>query len=76
MDSDYNLAVMKLGLDEAKASFNLVIDSIDGTENDPIIIEGYNTTRGDQPTGTNRPTNDRNSTAGDALVTNTEGRKG
>lgn len=27
----------------------------DGTATEPIIIEGYNATRGDEPTGTNRP---------------------
>lgn len=27
----------------------------------PVVIEGYNSARGDEPTGTNRPLNDRNS---------------
>lgn len=27
----------------------------DGIAADPIVLEGYNTTRGDEPTGTNRP---------------------
>ena len=30
--------------------------AIDGTAALPITVEGYNTTRGDNPTGTNRPT--------------------
>ena len=31
----------------------------DGAVGNPIIIEGYNTTRGDEPTGSNRPRNNK-----------------
>jgi hypothetical protein len=33
---------------------NLLI-TLDGTTSDPVTIEGYNSSRGDDPTGTNRP---------------------
>ena len=38
-----------------------------GSVANPVIIEGYNSTRGDAPTGATRPTNDRASGAGDAF---------
>ena len=43
-----------------------VTSTISGTGGSPIILEGYNTTRGDAPTGSTRPTNDRAAGAGDA----------
>lgn len=35
--------------------------SVAGTSGNPITIEGYNTSRGDNPTGTNRPLNNKGS---------------
>jgi len=45
----------------------VVIDSIAGGNGTPITWEGYNTTRGDDPTEANRPRNNRASAAGDAF---------
>ena len=40
------------------------VGSKTGNEDTPYILEGYNTSRGDSPTGTNRPVNARASAAG------------
>jgi len=45
-----------------------VILSVAGAAGAPITIEGYNITHGDEPTGTNRPLNDR-ATAGSFCIT-------
>lgn len=42
-----------------------------GAGGSPIVLEGYNTVRGDAPTGSTRPVNDRASAAGDAITIKT-----
>lgn len=42
--------------------------TVAGTAGSPIVIEGYNVTRGDKPTGATRPTNDRAAAAGHAFT--------
>lgn len=37
----------------------VVVGTTSGTSTNPIVIEGYNTSRGDAPTGSNRPRNNR-----------------
>lgn len=44
--------------------------SVSGTTDNPITYEGYNSTRGDAPTGSNRPRNNRASAAGNAISGN------
>ena len=44
--------------------------SVAGASGNPIVWEGYNTTRGDAPTGSNRPRNNRASAAGNAISGN------
>lgn len=46
---------------------NVLLGS-DNSNGAPVTIEGYNTSRGDNPTGSNRPTNDRAGGAGDAFT--------
>ena len=41
--------------------------TVAGATGSPITIEGYNTARGDNPTGANRPLNNRAAAAGNAL---------
>lgn len=41
-----------------------VVLSANGATGSPILIDGYNITRNDNPTGSNRPTNDRATAAG------------
>lgn len=41
--------------------------SVAGAAGNPITFEGYNSTRGDAPTGSNRPRNNRASAAGNAI---------
>src|SRR3990167_5722561 len=45
-----------------------VVLSVAGAAGAPIVHEGYNTTRGDVPTGASRPRNNRASAAGDAIT--------
>lgn len=44
--------------------------SIAGASGNPIVWEGYNSSRGDAPTGSNRPRNNRASAAGNAISGN------
>ena len=44
--------------------------SVAGGTGTPIVWEGYNSTRGDTPTGSNRPRNNRASAAGNAISGN------
>ena len=44
--------------------------SVAGSGGNPIVWEGYNSTRGDAPTGSNRPRNNRASAAGNAISGN------
>lgn len=44
--------------------------SVSGAAGNPITFEGYNSTRGDNPTGSNRPRNNRASAAGNAITGN------
>jgi hypothetical protein len=49
-------------------SATLSVSTASGTK---VVIEGYNTARGDAPTGTNRPLNDRNSAGVPLTITGT-----
>ena len=48
-----NIVYIKAGTYTLGGAISLT--TADGTEADKILIEGYNTSRGDNPTGTNRP---------------------
>ena len=42
--------------------------TVAGSTTQPMVIEGYNTSRGDVPTGSSRPVNNRASAAGDGIT--------